>query len=233
MIIKRNKHPTTTSEDKETLQQTPMQPVDPEEDIWDQLAFEAGHAQDRRHSDRRRGYRRAEEKHLVATAYEEAVQIRENAYRDGFEDGLRQAESALEDLRHSLGQLMQAQEEAMLTLVEDIAPIAIEVAERILKTEVSCDESLVLSMVRDTIQRAGRKVKTLTIKVNPTDAKLVKQDLKANPLQNVPAELIVLDDPTVDVGSCIVETDSGLIDATFSTQMELLRALFGQRTEGG
>jgi flagellar assembly protein FliH len=122
---------------------------------------------------------------------------------------------------------MNAREEALLSITDEIASLAVEVAARIIKTEVSCDETLVMSLVRDTIQKAGRSAKTILIKLNPEDTNAVKRLLKEDPIPNLSAELIVMDDPTVDQGSCIIETNSGLIDASFSTQMGILRQLFG------
>ena len=45
--------------------------------------------------------------------------------------------------------------------------------------------------------------------------------------QTVPVEVMVMDDPNVDQGSCVLETNSGLIDASFSTQLGILRQLLG------
>ena len=87
---------------------------------------------------------------------------------------------------------------------------------------------MVLNMVRDTIDKAGRQNRTIIVKVNPDDVSLVKESLKEDPIPNLKAELVVVDDPLVDAGSCIVETNSGLVDASFSTQLEILRQLFGE-----
>lgn len=231
MIIKRNnlKPQHSTSQGDEHSQFSGHLP---EEDAWDQLAYEAGNVQDRRRDDRRRAYRRTEEKNLISNAYEEANAIRENAHQEGFEEGLRQAELALAELRDTLSALLSGRDEALLSIADEIAPLSIEVAERIIKTEVSCDETLVLALVKDTIQRAGRNAKSMIIKVNAMDVRVVKQDLKENPIPNSNAEMIVLEDPLVDPGSCIVETNSGLIDASFTTQLQLLRALFGLKGGG-
>ena len=105
--------------------------------------------------------------------------------------------------------------------------MAVEVAARVIKTEVSCDETLVLSLVRDTIQKAGRNSKSILIKLNPEDAPTVKKMLKDDPIPNLQAEVMVMDDPNVDQGSCVLETNSGLIDASFSTQLGILRQLLG------
>ncbi|MGE0201440.1 MAG: FliH/SctL family protein [Candidatus Melainabacteria bacterium] len=187
--------------------------------------------------ERRNEFRRVEDKVLISRAQEEAGRIRENAYQEGFQQGLDDAEAAMTALREELGKVFSARDEALHSVADDIAGLAMEVAERIIKTEVSCDESLILSLVHDTIQKSGARggmgsqaVKSILVKVHPDDLALVKQDLKNNPPENLKAEILVMDDPTIARGSCVVETASGLVDASFTTQLEILKKLFGLST---
>ncbi|MBY0405186.1 MAG: hypothetical protein K2X66_14910, partial [Cyanobacteria bacterium] len=84
MIIKKSKNqPLPPAEDPQALLESsvtseewaashhPQEP-EPVEDPWDQLAYEAGMLHDRRNQDRRYGYRRAEEKNALSSAYQEA-----------------------------------------------------------------------------------------------------------------------------------------------------------------
>ena len=232
MIIKRNQAPKPPEKSSGDLRMPEAAPPAPQI-TWSEETIAQGVAPERRASekrdDRRRGYRRIEDKSLISKAYEEANAIRETAQEEGFEEGMRQASSAVDDLRETIVRLMNSREEALLSVTDEIGGLAVEVAARIIKTEVSCDETLVMSLVRDTIQKAGRNNKTLLVKLNPEDTALVKRMLKEDPIPNMNAELIVMDDPTVDVGSCILETNSGLIDASFATQLGILRQLFGGR----
>jgi len=201
---------------------------------WTVENFEAGLVQDRRQDsrpERRRGYRRIEEKELISKAVEEANAIKEQARQDGFQDGLNQAQGLVNTLQEAIAKLLNAREDALLSAADDISAIAVEVAERIIKTEVMCDNSVVMALVRDTIQKAGRQNKTILVKVHPDDIAVVKQTLKDEPIPGLRAELIVMEDSTVDQGSCIVETNSGLVDASFSTQLGLLKQLFGTSPE--
>lgn len=232
MIIKRSKvdklhHPDPPpgqSEDEAGLE---LESHGPEEDPWSQAAFESGLVADRRDNDRRRGsYRRAEDKLVISNAHDEAHQIRETARKEGFEAGLSQSEAVLAELRDALNNILSGREEALLSVANEISGMAIKVAERIIRTEVSCDETLVMKLVRDTIKTAGRNIKSLIVKVNAEDVALVEKTLKSEPIPNLKAEIEVMADEAVDVGSCIIETSGGLIDATFTTQLEVLRKLF-------
>lgn len=242
MIIKRHKlekllaegaltlpSPSASHAPAEASMAEPMAPAPPE---WNEQTVEEGLVQDRRARDRtsgerRRGYRRVEDRALVSRARDEAAAIRENAAREGFEEGLQQAHEAISTLQGQLQAALAGRADALKTIVDDIAPLAVEIAERIIKTEISCDDALVRGIVDDTLQKVSRSSKSVLIKVHPDDVRLVKDGLKHKPPSHLNAEIMVMDDPSVDRGSCIVETNSGLIDASFSTRLEILRRLFG------
>jgi flagellar assembly protein FliH len=237
MIIKRrnNSHSLPGSEDALLSggQNEPFEaPVEWNEDTVDSGLAPERRTEDRR-NDRRRGYRRIEDKDLISKAYQESVAIKERAEEEGFLEGLAKAEAAIAELRENMAQLMNGREEALLSVAQDIGSLSVEVAARIIKTEVSCDETLVMGMVKDTIQKLGRNTKSVLVKINPEDAANVRRFLKEDPIPNLNAEIIIMEDAAVDLGSCIVETNSGLIDASFATQLGILRKLFSNTSEGG
>src|SRR6478609_4910978 len=189
---------------------------------------------DRTASERRRGWRRIEDRELISKAHEEATAIRENAHAVGFQEGLNEAQAVIDELRHVIESQLSLREKALESVTKDIGELAVEVAARIIKIEVSCDETLVMSLVRDTIQKSsqgqrGKGSKRVLIKVNPDDVAVVKQQLKEDASKGdfQSGELVVMGEATVDAGSCILETDGGMIDASFTTQLEILYRLFG------
>lgn len=240
-IIKGKKNHATSSQqhqsgysDRAQAQRDPQEAPAPQI-TWTLENIESGIVPERRQdmisTDRRRTYRRVEEKELISRAVEEAAAIRENAQQEGFAEGLRQAESMLAELREAIATMMNSREQAWEAAADDIGALAVEVAERIIKTEVTCDASLILALVKDTIQKVGRLAKTILVKVHANDVALVKQGLKDDPIPHLRAELIIMEDNTIDQGSCIVETNSGLVDASFSTQLGILKQLFGSVTQ--
>jgi flagellar assembly protein FliH len=226
MIIKKQKA-SPVSSNNPTSQNNPQE----KEFVWDPFSFEEGGAEDRRNKDRRRGYRRQEDRETIASAHQEADRIREQARQEGLQQGLYQAQDEIRKLQEQLQNLLVSRNEALMSLVQDNPPVAIEVAQRIIKTEVSSDETLVVQMARDVVQKAGRTAKTILVKVNSMDIQAVKQSLTNDPIPNMKAELMFQEDDSVETGSCLVETNSGLIDACFHTQFALLKTVFGLNQE--
>lgn len=208
---------------------SPMSPLESEADAFPMDLspddFEAGKVPDRRRNDRRQGYRRVEDQELITRAHEEANAIREAAQQEGFTAGLEQAQHVIDELQTTMQSLLNVRETALVSAADDLGQMAIEIAERIIKTEVSCDESLVMSVVRNTIAKVGQDQKSILIKVNPLDVKLVKEQMKTDSPFSDSVEILVTEEDTIDPGSCVVETRAGQIDASFSTQLELLKRL--------
>ena len=219
-----------SSEDSRPLSVAVAAPPPPAPVIpWSKATLEKGLAPERREptDERRRGFRRTEDQALIATAHDEADRIKEQAYNDGLAKGLGSVSDEVTRLKQQFEQLMLSRHEALSSLTDDLAPLAVEIAERLIKAELTHKGDLVLTIVKDTLLKLDRKTKTVLIKVNPHDLAMVKRHLAEHPPHHLQAELIVIDDTHVGIGGCVVETDSGMIDASFETRIEILKELFG------
>jgi flagellar biosynthesis/type III secretory pathway protein FliH len=185
---------------------------------------DSGPRPERRRGDRRRGYRRIDDRNLVSRAHEEANMIKEVSSREGFEYGLEKAQEQLVELSTAMTELLTARDKAMQCAMNDIAQMAVLVAEKLIKQEVAADPDIVLTITAETIKEMGKGHTSIIIKVNPADLNLVKENLpKLYPYGDSKTNIVVLEEETVEWGSCIVETNTGVIDASFSTQLAILK----------
>ena len=63
----------------------------------------------------------------------------------------------------------------------------------------------------------------ITVRTNPNDTELVRENLPEIYPGSENTIIKVLSDEGVDWGSCIVETRNGIVDARFSTQLQILQ----------
>lgn len=186
-----------------------------------------GPRQERRRGDRRRGYRRVDDRTLISRAHEEANAIREVASKDGFEYGLEKSQEEIQNLSKVITDLLDAKEKTMLMVTNDIAKIAIKVAEKIIKKEVSLDNEIVLNITSETIKEMGKGHQNIVIKVNPADSSLIRSKLpELYPYGDSKTNIVVLEEQSIEWGSCIVETNTGIVDASFGTQLIILQKAF-------
>lgn len=147
--------------------------------------------------------------------------------REGFEYGIEHSQEQIDALNQVLVQLLEAKEESMRLAMNDIAQMALTVAEKLIQQEVAADPDIVLNVTAETIKEMGKSHKSIVIKVNSIDVEHVKENIpQIYPYGDSKTNIVVVNEDTVNPGSCIVETNTGLIDASFSTQLAILQKAF-------
>lgn len=227
MIIKREQAEKIPKETEKSL--AASRPIQQFNEAWDELDLPeprvASGRKERRTDFGRQQDLREQEALLISRAQEEANAIKEAAAQEGYEEGLNQAQKEIAALQQAMVTFLNAKEEAYESAASEIGKIAVEIAQAIIKTEVACDETLVLKTVRDTLKRVSRDQKLVEIKVNAIDVKTVKEGLKESSPLSETVEVMVIEDDSIDPGSCMVETKAGMLDARFSTQIEILQRI--------
>ena len=183
---------------------------------------------ERRRGERRRGFRRIDERALVSRAQEEARTIREVAAREGYKNGLQEAENEISMLKDTLSQIVSARKEAYEEMSGHILEIALEVAKKIIKKEVSLSNDVLKSVLAEVFNELGSNEEKITVKVNPEDVEFAKASIPEILADSpIDAKIIVTPDELVEKGSCTVVASNGVIDANFTTQLSIIQNAFG------
>jgi flagellar assembly protein FliH len=172
----------------------------------------------------------------------ESARILKEAYERGYEDGraeatakvMERAREFLEYLESLARGVAEAAEDAVRAAEDTVADLAIEVAEKILRHEVSVDGSVVLEMVRESVEKA-KAGGSVRIRVSAWDLERVKDFREELIRMADDVEAIeIIEDPRVEPGGCIVDTEFGSVDARLGTQLrEIRRAFFGNGDANG
>ncbi len=183
---------------------------------------------ERRRGERRRGFRRIDERALVSRAQEEARTIREVAAKEGYKNGLLEAENEISMLKDTLSQIVSARKEAYEEMSGHILEIALEVAKKIIKKEVSLSNDVLKSVLAEVFNELGSNEEKITVKVNPEDVEFAKASIPEILADSpIDAKIIVTSDELVEKGSCTVVASNGVIDANFTTQLSIIQNAFG------
>lgn len=157
-------------------------------------------------------------------------------YALGHAEGLRQgrqqaAEEAASEraaLRAAVDSLVNRVEEerqrAWDSLEPQVLELVLEVAKTVLKQEVEASRTAAISQIRSAVRRAAH-ASSLRVRVNAADleaAQAVKEELLE--LVDGLRGIEIAADRRVPAGGCVVETESGDIDARLSTQIEEVEA---------
>jgi len=151
-------------------------------------------------------------------------QAREEGFREGYEAGMvaarAEAERILSEARREAEEAKRIASDIYSEYEPMIIELAVHIAERIIKTEMTQRPELVLAMARDAVSKL-RGEGRLVIRVNPRDAVLIEEarlELKAEAPHVV--ELSVEEDPSLEAGDFMLESSRGTVDARIARQIE-------------
>lgn len=182
---------------------------------------------ERRQGTRRRGYRRIDDRNLVSRAQEEAISIKEQAIKEGNKIGLQTAKDDVEKLLAAIEEFFIYKDVAIEKLSTHILDISIEIAEKIIKTELEKDTQPLLNIINEAFTSVSRGENRIIIKVAPDDVAYVKNyvpELLSN--AQFEAKIVVLAEESIELGGAIIETSNGVVDATIETQLGLIKEAF-------
>lgn len=174
----------------------------------------------------------------VARTREQAEDIRRRAHessfpvgkQEGYEAGykivkekfqglLAQIEMVLTEAKREKERISQKAQEEMS---EEIIELAIIIAKKIIKTEITINRDIVVANIKESLSKIQSQGE-ITIRVNLVDLNHVgseKDELLS--LVSGLKDIHFYDDPSIEPGGCKIETTLGTIDATIVTQMEKL-----------
>ena len=168
--------------------------------------------------------RQAEE--IVAAAGRAREEAVASGFRQGFEQGAGQW---VEALRAARARVAEAARKAQ----PEIVRLALRVAEKILRQRIETHPDAIVPMVDEALRVfLAQNHSRVVLRVHPDDAGVLaarqQRWLERNPAIG---SLAVVPDEGIGRGGCRIETESGTVDATLETQLEVIeRHLLG---EGG
>lgn len=216
------------------VQETP-QPQAPKQtvediDLFDIENIDFTQRAERRRGTRRRGYRRIDDRNLVSRAQEEAENIKQSAFEEGYRKGLEQANSDIENFRKSIADFMGAKKDVFEYIAPDILEISVDIAKKIIKKEVESDPQVLINTIIDVLKTVSKSEPKINIRVKPQAANFVKDTLPNVTYQyGIDSKINIIADPSIEEGGCVFQTNNGIVDASIDTQLEIIK----KALEGG
>lgn len=158
--------------------------------------------------------------------------IYDKAYAAGLEEGkkigLQQARDENATLVRHLKRLFDelvAQRESVLREAETfILRLVFAISKKVIRHELNENPQYVNTLVRETLHYVVDK-DSVIVKVNPEDLELIKNipEDSSISLRDI-KRLEFAEDSSIERGGCIIETNSGTIDAQLAVQLEEIEA---------
>jgi len=161
---------------------------------------------------------------LRARAGHEAEELRDAAYQEGLE-------SALAELNQILLEAHERRDSALAGAERDVLRLAVKLAEKIIGREVERDDAALADIVSAALRHA-RQQEALTVRVNPADLPRVQAHRERLDPSGRARFIDLVADPRVGHGGCVIEGESGTVDARLDTQLRVLERALLARASG-
>jgi len=158
---------------------------------------------------------------------EESMAQRENnAYELGFRDGQKSVgeagaqalEAKFEQFSKSIDELRNLRRSILSASEREVIHLALEIARKVVKREISIDEEIIVTLVRVALKRVSDQT-LITVRLNPMDYSVVKRHQAMGNAADILNEGVRLaEDPLISRSGCVIETESGLVDARIEEQ---------------
>jgi flagellar assembly protein FliH len=165
---------------------------------------------------------------LDRQAYEKGF---DQGHRDGLELARKEMASKVEDLGNILNDLSAYRARICNEAEAQLLEMTLALAEVVIRHEASCRPETVRETLQAALEMAAENG-NLKVHLNPEDLENVKQFLpQLEQRLNSATRLEIEGDPAISQGGCLVETDSGIIDARLEEQLETLRLQLRRMSE--
>ncbi len=171
---------------------------------------------------------------LIADAQAQSELLRQQAHQQGFQEGRDEGHKAgqdeLKDKLHLVYQLAHEAAERKEEIIGEsesaIVELVIEVAKKVLGEEINLNRQAITQVAAAAIAQV-RPGDPLTIRVNPQDVETL-MDYWDDALGESPGERHwqIVADRRVRPGGCIIDTETGQVDAQIDTQLVRIRNAF-------
>lgn len=225
MIIKKNIKKTEVEEvsQPQAAEETVKEGESYKIDLFDLDNIDFKQRYERRRGDRRRGFRRIDDRNLISRAREEAATIREAAAKEGYDNGIAQAEHDIAQLKSQIIKFAGAEQAVFDAIAPEILAISIDIAKKIIKTEVQQNPDLIIANIQECLKELSKEETKVMLKLNPSDVANVKQQIPTM-LENagLDVKIMIVPDPSITQGGGIIQTTNGIIDVTIDTQVDII-----------
>jgi type III secretion protein L len=145
--------------------------------------------------------------------------IKENAFKDGYEEGFKQWADHVVKLEQEIEKVHQE-------LQELAVPVALKAAKKIVGREIELDPEVIVNIVLDNIKAVAQH-KKITIYVNKKDLDILeknKPEIKKH-FESLES-LSIRERNDVQPGGCIIETEVGIINGQMEHRWTVLEKAF-------
>ena len=164
----------------------------------------------------------------------EMINVKEAAYSEGFEKGKESEKesekkiliSIVDELRGAFAELEEFKKSVCLNAEKAAVKLSLCIAEKVLHAEIEKNDNSIIKIIKESFKKIMGN-ETIKIKINPYDLSYI-QSAESLKIDNILAKSSVNFEADAEIsrGGCVLETDSGEIDARIESQLMVIEEVF-------
>ena len=165
----------------------------------------------------------------IATLQKQAF---EEGYSQGFQKGMQDAESAIQERLNNIDSIAQFLQKPLQevdeAVVEQLSQLAISIARKLIRREIKTDPGQIVAVVRETVSALPAGIQNIRVFMNPDDAAVLRESMN---IADGDKSWTIVEEPLLSKGGCKVLTDYSEIDASVEARLSgiIARMLGGER----
>ena len=169
-----------------------------------------------------------------------AIDSENDRYNIGFADGQSQGVkiekekifSKLNLINQTIDELKKYKKTIYKNAEKSVLDLALTISKKIVYNEVLINKNIVLSVISESLKKVMDQEKII-VKVNSEDLLFIKENKKLlNEMSLKNNTVKFVEDCEVQCGGCIIETDSGVIDARTESQFNAIEEAIKESLKG-
>jgi len=162
------------------------------------------------------------------------MELKGRAYAQGFTEGEKVGEDSerknLKSILDTLGQVVRQLDEIRNEIYryseKEVVSLAMGIATKIVRHEATINKNVILNVLKQALKKTVDYDK-IKIRVNPSDLQFLKtQHHQFSHLIDNMESIVFEEDEAILTGGCLIETNSGDIDARIDKQLEAVEEAF-------
>ncbi len=169
-----------------------------------------------------------------------AREIEENAYAEGYkkgekiglESGRKKVEPILNKFCELLKEVSEIKESICRDAEKEVVNLALAIARKVVGFEADKNQEVVINVIKEALKSVADHGK-IKIRINPADFKFLMEDGRRvrNFLED-PKRITFIEDSTIEVGGCFIESELGDVDARIEKQLQIIEEAFNSEYRG-
>ena len=149
-------------------------------------------------------------------------------YKDGYEDGFNKAQKKNQEVLNELTEMIKSVQDMKSEVIgkyeADIKKLSLEIAEKVIKRELSIDEKAMQSIILNSMDAYSNE-EWIKIIVSPnTKSALINSDISiAEELKGVSNNIRIEASPDMKDGDCTIDMPDRMIDSGVDTQLSNIK----------